>query len=119
MKLVSAKGQVIKVGHILTDKITRWKIISIVCQAINASEILSSGSLNKTQYFGDLNNDLTPSDGWANNWFIEEEETVEVVPVVVKSSSTNQMDDLTFFKSVAAGNCPCNIPRQVCSYHQK
>lgn len=126
-----AKGQVIKIGDILTagtyqygswvPSNRKYRVTKIVPSADQnrhrcwATLIESDGRERGEREFGWLDESDRPIEGcWSDDWVIEDSyHSIQEITSVSNSSS-----DLDFFRSVPEGYCPCNIAKSQCHYHR-
>jgi len=115
----ATRSTVVKVGQVWTSENGN---VSDLITRISSSRAFHE--LDGIEYaFADLNPDHTTVDDWEKyGWMYEESAVTEAPTVSVPISKVAAVklgdEELAFFKAVAPGNCPCNMPRASCEYHR-
>jgi|SRR5665213_507907 len=110
----ATRSTVVKVGQVWTN--SRGNVLCLITR-ISSSRAFHE--LDGIEYaFADLNPDHTTVDDLEKRgWTYEEAPTVSV-PISKVAAVKLGDEELAFFKAVAPGNCPCNMPRASCEYHR-
>jgi hypothetical protein len=112
---MSVEGVGIQVGNILTNGGTRWQITAIKGRKAMAKRL--SPNPKPEGPFGDVDEDNIPM-GWGSQWELETCPAPSAPVAKATTTAAKEPDLQAFFKGVRPGHCPCNIPRNQCSYHK-
>jgi hypothetical protein len=110
-----------EVGQVWVSNTMKVKITRIILGRTSRC-IVSYLEDGKWGDWSDENNTFGYVDGIGiatinGNWKLESSTPKEALLDFPKIKGEFEKSDLDFFKQVQPGNCPCNIPKISCSYH--